>query len=430
MKFAIPNPRLNTWLVVLLRIILGGVFILSGGAKSIDPWGTVFKIEEYLAAWGWYDFPGSLVTVGAFILGGFEFVWGSLLLLGCYRRGSVVALSLLMAVMLPLSLYIAITDPVADCGCFGDAFVISNTATFVKNIFICLGLAYLLPNNPSVPTFVTPYVQWMVGGWLTLYILVIGLIGYNIQPLIDFRRFSPGTSLTSDEQADDEQTGEMVFVYERDGERRDFTLDALPDSTWTFVDRKTEGMAALEDNFMVTDPEDGEDLTEEFLSTPGGDDLFIVTIPDIKHIDLSATYLLNDLNDFIKARAGKLVALTGVNADADDIDQWRDVSMATYPIYRTDPKLIKELARGNSALVYVNKGVVEWKRTLNSISYSQVTETPGDQLLPTLDPEAGWMLSVISWGFLAILTLLIILDRTGHLVHLHIRRQRKDAESE
>ncbi|MDE6556968.1 MAG: hypothetical protein K2K55_08420 [Duncaniella sp.] len=424
---------MKKWLVVLTRVVIGVVFILSGGAKCIDPWGTVFKIEEYFAVWGWYDFPASLITVGAFLLAGYEFVWGGLLMLGCYRRGAVVALSLLMAFMLPLSLYIAIADPVADCGCFGDALVISNTATFIKNLFICAGLAYLLPFNRRVATFVTPYVQWIAGGWLTLYALGIGLIGYNLQPLMDFRRFSPGVSLfVSDEETDNgEIVTQMVYTYERDGVRRDFTLTNLPDSTWTFVDSHIEGgNETITDGFVITDPETGEDLTEEVLSTAGGKDLFIVTIPDIKQVDLSATYLLNDLNDFILSRNGKLVVLTGINATAADISAWRDVSMGTYPIYRTDEKQIKELARGNSALVYVEDGEVRWKRTLNSISYSLVTDTPADELLEQLDPTPVRMFQSVTLFFAGFLALLIILDRTGHLVHISIkRRKRKSKDS-
>lgn len=424
-----PRPKcFLPWLTIVLRVLTGALFVLSGWAKAVDPWGSVFKIEEYFAAWGWYDFPHSLITVGAFLLGSYEFVCGALLMLGCYRRGSVTALSLLMMLMLPLSLYIAIENPVSDCGCFGDAFVISNTATFVKNVVICAALAYLLPFNKRVTTFVTTYAQWIVGGVLTLYILLIGLIGYNIQPLEDFRRFAPGTSLTGDNDDDDaeEATSQMTFIYERDGEQRQFTLDNLPDSTWTFVDRLDgPDASASADLLTITDPETGEDLTEEVLSTPGGPDLMLVTVPDIADVDLSATYLLNDLDDFVKARDGKLVMLAGVNATAADLDAWHDVSMSHYPIYRLDAKTIKELARGTSALVYVRDGEVVWKRTLNSIAYSTVTDTPADQLLEMLDPQPVKMLNYLTWATVVILAAVIMLDRTGHLVHIHLRRRRR-----
>ena len=121
--------------VWLLRILIGATFIMSGFVKGIDPWGSVIKISEYFTVWGW-DVPRSLVTCAAFALGAYEFVWGFMVLLGCYRRAAVWLLSAMMAVMLPLTLYIALYSPVDDCGFFGDFLLCSNTATFDNNIFI------------------------------------------------------------------------------------------------------------------------------------------------------------------------------------------------------------------------------------------------------------------------------------------------------
>ncbi len=81
--------------------------------------GSYYKIAEYLDVWGW-DVPSALVVLAAFLLGGVEFVCGFLLLLGCYKRAVTWIMLLMMAFMLPLTLYIAVADPVADCGCFGD----------------------------------------------------------------------------------------------------------------------------------------------------------------------------------------------------------------------------------------------------------------------------------------------------------------------
>ncbi|MDE6825278.1 MAG: DoxX family membrane protein, partial [Paramuribaculum sp.] len=89
----------------ILRISIGVVFIASGLAKTIDLWGTVYKIEEYLKVWHMWQ-PRSLVFMASFLLAGIEFVLGSLLLIGAYRRASVWLLLLMMCGMLPLTLYI------------------------------------------------------------------------------------------------------------------------------------------------------------------------------------------------------------------------------------------------------------------------------------------------------------------------------------
>ena len=178
--------------VWLFRLLVGATFVLSGFVKSIDPWGSFYKISEYFEVWN-MDIPASLEVLAAFLLGGAEFVLGCLLLFGCYRRVAVWLLLAMMAFMLPLTLYIAVADPVADCGCFGDFLVLSNTVTFVKNIFLTLMLVYLASFNSRVEGLFIAYIQWVIGGLLSFYILIIALYGYNVQPLLDFRRFSPGT---------------------------------------------------------------------------------------------------------------------------------------------------------------------------------------------------------------------------------------------
>ena len=122
----------------LLRIAVGATFIFSGFSKAVDPYGTFYKIGDYVAAWGWH-LPDNIVLTGAFGLFSLEFALGLMLLLGCFRRAAAIASLVVMAFMLPLSLWLALADPVADCGCFGDALVISNWSTFWKNVMLTLG---------------------------------------------------------------------------------------------------------------------------------------------------------------------------------------------------------------------------------------------------------------------------------------------------
>lgn len=390
-------------IVISLRIIIGVLFVVSGFAKAIDPWGTVYKISEYFSVWD-ISVTTGITTALAFLLSTWEFVWGALLLLGCYRRVAVVCLLMMMAVMLPLTLYIAIANPVADCGCFGDLWVISNTATFVKNIFITGALVYLLIKNVKVDTVVyTTHTQWIVGGLVTFYALALSLYGYNVQPLEDFRRFAPGSSLMTVD--DDVDEAEYTFIYERDGRSREFSQDNLPDSTWTFVDRRLKsGSEDAADGLAVM--VDGEDILPEIISDDA--EQFIVTIPDLTKIDISISNTINDLNDYIEERGGSLVTFMAGNNR--QMAYWEDISMASYDIYQVEPNLVKELARGTAALVYLDKGVVKWKRTISSIDPELTGRHNRINLIEYLNPHPGIVLLRISSILLALMLITLLID--------------------
>ena len=90
-------PALPVWVV---RVLTGAVFVVSGWAKSVDPWGFVYKLEEYLAVWGLGDvLPREIVVVGAVGVSMFEFVTGVLLLTGSLRRTAPIFAAALMAVI-------------------------------------------------------------------------------------------------------------------------------------------------------------------------------------------------------------------------------------------------------------------------------------------------------------------------------------------
>lgn len=414
--------RTRTAWVWVLRIGLGAVFVASGLAKSIDVWGTVYKMEEYLLIWGWPQ-PRMLTVALSTALCGGEFVLGSLLMLGTYRRVAVWLLTALMAFMLPLSLWIWVDNPVADCGCFGDMWMISNRATFWKNVAIMAGLLCLLTNNRKVSGIVSAYSQWVVGAVLTVYVGAVALAGYNIQPLADFRRFPQGTLLANDTaDEDDGAEAEYVFIYENaEGKRERFTEDDLPDSTWTFVDRElTGGTEMVTDGFAILD--NGEDITQEVISAEG--EQFLVVVPEIMRVNPSHTYAINTLNRYITERGGTLTALLA--PDSNGIDYWNDISMADYPVYTAEPTLLKELVRGNVGLVYLKEGRIVWKRALASTD-TEAFENPATDAA-AYAPADTRLLTQMTVALLIVLGVIVFIDRTGVAIHWLWRRKSKKAD--
>lgn len=355
-----------TWIV---RIIVGGVFIFSGLVKAVDPWGTLYKIEAYLGAMGLDIWP-NLQLVAAFGLCGLEFITGILILTGSLRRTIPVVGTVIMAFMLPLTLWIAIKNPVADCGCFGDALIISNWATFWKNVALTAGMVWLLIYNRRVHWLITPALQWIGILISCVFIVVIEMIGYVWQPLIDFRPYEVGESLIdSDYEA---ESPEFVFIYEKDGVEKEFKEDdVLPDESegWTFVDRKEiqgekhESHSTTGKNLRIWDKDGNEDVTEEAISESGKE--LIVMMPVLRAVSPATTWKLNSLYEWSLKNNVKMIAV--VSGSQKEITDWEDLSMASYPIYTADDTQIKEVVRGNPGIVYLENGKVVWKSTLAAI---------------------------------------------------------------
>lgn len=394
-------PSKIKWLVILCRIAVGVTFIVSGLAKSIDPWGFLYKTLEYLDVWG-LDLPRSLVLVGTMFLSAGEFTAGFMALLGCYRRAVSWLLLATMVFMLPLTLYIMIADPVSDCGCFGDFLVISNTATFLKNVVLTAAIVVMVIYNHRVKCLVSPYIQWLPAVACGIYALLIGVTGYNEQPLIDFRGFPVGSPLSVDNTSG--SGAEFSFVYEKNGTQREFTIDALPDSTWTFVERriKTGTAEAAHDPLAIYDGSD--DVTADVIDTEG--EQLLVLIPDLRYADMSSTYTINELNRYMEARGGSMIGIIG--SDIQGLELWREIAMPEYALFTAEPTQIKELARGNVSIVYIDNDTVRWKQTMSALSGLKVPQPGSDRnILPGLDPQPAKKFWYLTGLFLALMALIV-----------------------
>ena len=125
--------------VNIARLILAIVLILSGFVKAVDPLGTQYKIHDYLQAVELAQYVPDFATLGAAVLlSALEFGLGTCLLFAIRRRLVTLLTLILMLVMTPITLWLAIANPISDCGCFGDAIVLTNWQTLWKNVALLI----------------------------------------------------------------------------------------------------------------------------------------------------------------------------------------------------------------------------------------------------------------------------------------------------
>lgn len=215
-------------------ILIGLVFLASGLLKLLDPVGTGLIVSEYFKFFHLGFLQGTAKALGM-VLSLVEAITGAALISGVFRKTTAIVTSVLVVFFTIITLILWIAKPEMDCGCFGEAIHLSHGQTLLKNLVLLAlaALAFIPFQNFGVPR---------KGKYVAFFLAIPSLIFalcHNARhlPMIDFTEFAPGTELFASLDNDyQEMDGKVpTFIYERNGQRGSFTLDALPDSTWTFV---------------------------------------------------------------------------------------------------------------------------------------------------------------------------------------------------
>jgi len=258
------------------RFLGGSVFIFSGFVKGIDPAGTQIKFSDYLSAAG-ISLPDNVLLAAAMLLCASEFMIGISLVTGSFYKIGVIGYLIFMGLFTPLTLILAIYNPVSDCGCFGDAIHLTNWQTFFKNLILIIPGIYLVVSirkfQPPDDVRKSTIICTIAAASFTCFML------YNVRynPVIDFRPYKSGTnipeSMSTPANAPPPEF-EVTFLYKKDGEVKEFTIENYPegDTTWEFVDQKSvmikKGYEPPIKDFYISTT-DGVDITGLIIKDPG-----------------------------------------------------------------------------------------------------------------------------------------------------------------
>lgn len=407
--------RLQTILINIARVILSITFIFSGYVKAVDPIGTQYKLQDYAEALGLLQYVPDWLTLSTSVaLSALEFSLGVFLLFAILRKIVANVMLIFMVVMTLVTVWVWASDPVSDCGCFGDAIRLSNGETLLKNI-ILLALAFVTARWPlKMPRFVNLSNQWIVFHYTILFILGTSVWSLYDLPVFDFRPYHIGANIPEGMEIPEGAKApefETTFILEKDGVQKEFTLEEYPDSTWTFIDSKSkqisEGYVPPIHDFTITDMQTDDDLTE----TINEGYTFLLVSPHLEQADDTNFGNIDMIYEYAVENHYKFYCLTASGDSA--ITRWKDMTGAEYPFYNTDETTLKTIIRSNPGLLLLKDGTVIGKWGHNLLPADEMIRQPLEKSEFGHLPEDGLAkrIALILLWFVLPLALLTIADR-------------------
>jgi triosephosphate isomerase len=387
----------------LCRFVVAAAFTFSGFVKAIDPMGTQYKIQDYLTAFGWTWVPALMPIVLSVLLCTVEFLIGVFLFLGIRRRTTSLVSMLMLIVFTPLTLYLAIANPVSDCGCFGDAVVLTNWQTFGKNVVLLVATVSLCMRPLLMPRFISERNQWIISLYTLVYIVLFASYNLYHLPLFDFRPYHIGVNIPKAmaiPEGAKQPKFVTTFIMEKNGVRKEFSLENYPDSTWKFIDSKSvqteAGYVPPIHDFCLQEAKGGEDITEQVLSAKGY--TFFLVAPWLEWADQTHADLINELYDYCSDHGYGFYCLT--SSTGTTLSRWMDATGAEYPVCNVDATTLKTIVRSNPGLVLLHGGTVVNKWGNNDFPDEYQLTGPLEKLpLAQLTPRNPWrkIADMLAW---------------------------------
>jgi len=349
--------------MVVARVLLGLVFLFSGFVKAVDPLGSMYKFDDYFQAFGMPWLQSISLALG-FVLFSLEFLLGFAFVFNARIKMLSWLMMLFMTFFFILTFILAIKNPVSDCGCFGDALILSNWETFFKNISLMIFALVVFNARKKVTNRFPKFTQ---NGILVLGLLIIVSVStysYRYLPIIDFMHWKVGTQIAK-EVVPTPEIADITLVYKNKetGEKLEYTSKTLPwkDTVFfhklEFVEQKKkviqEYKPAPIHDFMVDDS-NKVNRNQQIISNPNYQ--FLLISSDLSHAEPSVFAALNTFYEQCTKDTIGFDALCG--SDFKSMAQFALKNNAAYQFYGVDATALKSVVRSNPGLVLLKNGVV------------------------------------------------------------------------
>lgn len=357
------------YLVGVVRIFVGILFIISGFIKLNDPVGFSFKLEEYFSQ-GVLDLPfltpfALAISILVVIV---EVMVGVMLILGYKRKLTVWTLLAMIIFFTFLTFYSAYFNKVTDCGCFGDAIKLTPWESFTKDVVLLVLILIIYVGRK----YITPLVNSKTLMSL-LYISFIACVGYvyyvlNHLPVIDFRPYEIGKNIEEGMNTP-ANAPKAVFEYKwkfnvNGNEEIYVTNGDYPTVDGEFIDVETEEIQAGYEPPVhdFTIEQNGEDFAASLLQEPK---LVMVIAYDLRKSNLEVFKEIKAVTDKALKAGYKVIGMSASGPDQTDALK-KEYNLA-FDFYFTDETTLKTIVRSNPGVLVLEKGTIVQKLHYNDL---------------------------------------------------------------
>lgn len=395
----------------LSRIFVGATFLFSGFVKAVDPVGGAIKFHDYFQAFS-LDWLMPLTMPASIALATLEFMIGALLVFNVYPKKVTATAFYFMAFFTVLTLVLAMFDPVSDCGCFGDAIILTNWQTFWKNIIIMVFATLLFLTRKQLKSPGTLLMQNVFLAVILVYIVGISIYSIRHLPLIDFRPYSIGSNIPEGMTIPDDAPQpeyETTFILEKNGTQQEFNENNYPyeDTTWVFVDSKTklisQGYTPPIHDFVLQHPERGN-ITDHLLGQK--EPLLLAVSPDIGQVEKDHALILAQLQQVATAQNYPFYLVT--SSTIDEAESFNNVNKTHFDFLQGDETNLKTIIRSNPGLLLIINGTVAGKWHYNDLPPAADMKHPISTALKQQQKNSTRMILLGHAFFIALLSIFIL----------------------
>lgn len=348
----------------LCRIIVGIVFIYSGFVKGIDPLGSDYKFTDYFNAFG-MGWMNATTLFFSFALSLAEFLIGIALLFNLWVSRMAWGSLLFMTFFTPLTLVLALTNPVSDCGCFGDAMILTNWQTFWKNIILLLLAIMIFMYRKEYKSSLPLVGQFSFLALAGAGMLCLSVYCYRHLPVLDFRPYAVGKNITEGmklpEGAEPDQY-EVTLKYKnkQTGEVQSFTEENYPwqdTLNWEYESSSErlvkKGYITPIHDLVIEHPSLGN-ITEEILEDDNHTILAVAY--NLTRSDVQYQPAINRLAEYAQEKGIRFYGLT--SSSERDIEAYKNRYHVPYEFCTADEIQLKTMIRSNPGVVILREGTI------------------------------------------------------------------------